>query len=34
MVGTTVKLDGIDSDPYALLTVLNMHVHQVGVSLR
>ncbi|PCH33067.1 hypothetical protein WOLCODRAFT_111218 [Wolfiporia cocos MD-104 SS10] len=28
LVGTTVKCDGIDSDPYAVLTVLNMHVHQ------
>ena len=31
-VGTTIKLDGIESDPCALLTVLNMHVHQVGVA--
>lgn len=28
-VGTTIKTDGIESDPYAVLTVLNMHVHQV-----
>ncbi|KAJ7729701.1 p21-C-terminal region-binding protein-domain-containing protein [Mycena maculata] len=26
-VGTTIKTDGIESDPYALLTILNMHVH-------
>ena len=31
-VGTTIKTDGIESDPYALLTVLNMHVHHVGFS--
>ncbi|KAJ7801893.1 p21-C-terminal region-binding protein-domain-containing protein [Mycena olivaceomarginata] len=24
-VGTTIKTDGLESDPYALLTVLNMH---------
>ena len=30
LVGTTVKCDGRESDPYAVLTVLNMHVHQVG----
>ena len=29
LVGTTVKCDGRESDPYAVLTVLNMHVHQV-----
>ena len=28
-VGTTIKTDGIESDPYALLTVLNMHLHHV-----
>ena len=28
-LGTTVKTDGIESDPYAYLSVLNMHVHQV-----
>jgi protein BCP1 len=31
-VGTTIKTDGIDSDPFAVLTVLNMHVHQVCFS--
>ena len=30
-MGTTIKTDGIDSDPYAFLTVLNMHVHQVRI---
>jgi len=25
-VGTTIKTDGIESDPYALFTVLNMHL--------
>ena len=29
LLGTTVKTDGIESDPYAYLSVLNMHVHQV-----
>jgi protein BCP1 len=29
LVGTTVKTDGRESDPYAFLTVLNMHVHEV-----
>lgn len=28
-VGTTIKTDGIDSDPFALFTVLNMHLHHV-----
>jgi len=28
-VGTTIKTDGIESDPYALLTILNMHLHHV-----
>ncbi|KAI0344208.1 hypothetical protein BDW22DRAFT_1355537 [Trametopsis cervina] len=27
-VGTTVKCDGKESDPYAFLTVINIHVHQ------
>ena len=29
LLGTTVKTDGRESDPYAVLTVLNAHVHQV-----
>ena len=29
LVGTTVKTDGRESDPYACLTVLNMYVHKV-----
>ncbi|GAB1525850.1 Mss4p nuclear export [Rhizoctonia solani] len=29
-IGSTVKTDGIDSDPYAILTVLNMNVHKVN----
>ncbi|KAJ8509551.1 hypothetical protein ONZ45_g8287 [Pleurotus djamor] len=33
-VGTTIKTDGIESDPYALLTVLNMHVHRDHPSIR
>ncbi|KAF7370741.1 N-acetyltransferase domain-containing protein [Mycena sanguinolenta] len=32
-VGTTIKTDGLESDPYALLTVLNMHVHQAHPSI-
>lgn len=28
-VGTTVKCDGKESDPYAFLTVVNLHVHKV-----
>ncbi|KAI0809111.1 p21-C-terminal region-binding protein-domain-containing protein [Irpex lacteus] len=27
-VGTTVKCDGKESDPYSFLTVINIHVHQ------
>ncbi|EIN13287.1 hypothetical protein PUNSTDRAFT_94301 [Punctularia strigosozonata HHB-11173 SS5] len=34
LVGTTIKCDGIESDPYAVLTVLNMHVHQARPSIR
>ena len=30
-VGTTVKCDGKESDPYAFLTALNLHKHQVSV---
>lgn len=29
LLGTTVKVDGTNSDPYALLTVLNMNEHKV-----
>ena len=32
-VGTTIKTDGIESDPYALLTVLNMHLHHVYILI-
>jgi protein BCP1 len=28
LLGTTVKVDGIESDPYAFLTVLNINTHQ------
>ncbi|KAF2483132.1 p21-C-terminal region-binding protein-domain-containing protein [Neohortaea acidophila] len=28
LLGTMIKCDGEDSDPYAFLTVLNMHVHR------
>ncbi|KAG5641507.1 hypothetical protein DXG03_005079 [Asterophora parasitica] len=33
-VGTTIKTDGIESDPYALLTVLNMHVHHEHPAIK
>jgi hypothetical protein len=32
-VGSTVKTEGKESDPYAVLTVLNMHVHQARRGL-
>ena len=31
-MGTTIKTDGKESDPYAFLSVLNMHVHKVWSS--
>ncbi|TDL22295.1 hypothetical protein BD410DRAFT_256154 [Rickenella mellea] len=34
LVGTTVKTDGKESDPYAVLTVLNMHVHKDHPSIK
>ncbi|TFK57727.1 hypothetical protein OE88DRAFT_1618886, partial [Heliocybe sulcata] len=34
LVGTTVKTDGLESDPYAFLTVLNMHVHKNHPSIK
>ncbi|TFY60053.1 hypothetical protein EVJ58_g5386 [Rhodofomes roseus] len=34
LVGTTVKCDGRESDPYAVLTVLNMQVHQNHPSIK
>ncbi|KAL0578834.1 Mss4p nuclear export [Marasmius crinis-equi] len=33
-VGTTIKTDGKESDPYALLTVVNMHVHKDHPSIK
>ncbi|KIY49662.1 hypothetical protein FISHEDRAFT_40603 [Fistulina hepatica ATCC 64428] len=33
-VGSTIKTDGKESDPYALLTVLNMHVHQNNPAMK
>ncbi|KAJ8088850.1 Mss4p nuclear export [Marasmius tenuissimus] len=33
-VGTTIKTDGKESDPYALLTVVNMHVHKDHPSVK
>ncbi|KAJ6620774.1 p21-C-terminal region-binding protein-domain-containing protein [Mycena sp. CBHHK59/15] len=32
-VGTTIKTDGLESDPYALLTVLNMHAHRANPAV-
>ncbi|CUA73019.1 Protein bcp1 [Aspergillus oryzae RIB40] [Rhizoctonia solani] len=33
-IGSTVKTDGVDSDPYAILTVLNMNVHKDHASIK
>ncbi|KAF5355869.1 hypothetical protein D9756_004339 [Leucocoprinus leucothites] len=33
-IGTTVKTDGVESDPFALLTVLNMHIHHQHPSVK
>lgn len=30
LVGSTVKTDGAEGDPYAVLTVLNLNVHKVS----
>ena len=30
LIGTTIKTDGIESDPLAFLTVLNLHTHKVS----
>lgn len=27
LLGTTIKIDGIDSDPYSITSVINMHHH-------
>ncbi|TBU30780.1 p21-C-terminal region-binding protein-domain-containing protein [Dichomitus squalens] len=34
LVGTTVKCDGKESDPYAFLTVLNLNVHKDRPSIK
>jgi len=34
LVGTTVKTDGKESDPFAFLTVLNMHIHKDNPSIK
>jgi len=34
LLGTTIKTDGKDSDPYAFLTVLNMNVHREHPSIK
>lgn len=33
LLGTTVKVDGNQSDPYAFLTVINLHEHKVFLPL-
>ncbi|KAF9261954.1 hypothetical protein L218DRAFT_904817 [Marasmius fiardii PR-910] len=33
-IGSTIKTDGKESDPYALLTVLNMHVYKDHPSIK
>jgi protein BCP1 len=32
LLGSTVKTDGNESDPYAFLTVLNMQTHRVRIG--
>lgn len=32
LLGSTVKTDGNESDPFAFLTVLNMHAHKVSIG--
>jgi len=32
-IGTTIKTDGEESDPYAFLSVLNVGVHSVSISV-
>ncbi|KAF9506975.1 hypothetical protein BS47DRAFT_1333573 [Hydnum rufescens UP504] len=34
LLGTTVKTDGIESDPYAFLTVLNLRQHRGHVAIK
>lgn len=31
-LGTTIKTDGTESDPYAILTVINMHEYHVRLA--
>ena len=33
LLGSTVKVDGNETDPYAFLTVLNLHEHRVSIYL-
>ena len=33
LIGSTVKCDGRESDPYAFLSVVNLNAHPVGSSL-
>ncbi|KAI0825327.1 p21-C-terminal region-binding protein-domain-containing protein [Trametes gibbosa] len=34
LVGSSVKCDGLESDPYAFLTVLNIHLHKDRPSIK
>lgn len=34
LIGSTIKTDGIESDPLAFLTVLNLHTHKVKPFFR
>ena len=33
LLGSTVKVDGKESDPFAFLTVLNLHEHRVCFNI-
>ncbi|KIY71371.1 hypothetical protein CYLTODRAFT_369499 [Cylindrobasidium torrendii FP15055 ss-10] len=33
-LGSTIKTDGQESDPYAVLTILNMHVHKANPAIK
>lgn len=34
LLGSTVKVDGNETDPYAFLTVLNLHEHRVSIRMK
>ena len=33
LLGSTVKVDGNETDPYAFLTIINLHEHKVWAEL-